>query len=140
MFSYKRVISIILCLFDLFNDTTLPFVLSNRMSIRYLDFAMQHRRIKYFSGTKDLEKFREKKKKRKRLHHLINIHRVNGFHGDINRHVLFTKNLYFRLFQIKKPLVEKKRRERINTSLQQLKQLLLENIKLHVSILPTGIP
>ena len=41
--------------------------------------------------------------------------------------------LFFVFFQIKKPLIERKRRERINNCLGQLKSILLDNIKHNVS-------
>lgn len=41
--------------------------------------------------------------------------------------------LIFPALQIKKPLIERKRRERINNCLAQLKTILLENIKQNVS-------
>ena len=43
--------------------------------------------------------------------------------------------IYFVILQIKKPLIERKRRERINNCLSQLKSILLDNIKHNVCTL-----
>ena len=56
------------------------------------------------------------------LHFVFSLYIVHQFHF-----------LFFVFFQIKKPLIERKRRERINNCLGQLKSILLDNIKHNVS-------
>ena len=54
--------------------------------------------------------------------------------AQLNLLNIFLKT-YFILFQIKKPIIERRRRERINESLTELKTLLLEAMERDVSIL-----
>ena len=64
----------------------------------------------------------------------ISLHFVVVNYKNVLKALLFSLTIYF--IQIRKPLVEKKRRDRMNNSLAQLKSLLAVNIKQNVSIIP----